>query len=152
MCKRSLNWLPLTRPQLGTRPDTQARALTGNPTGSLSVCRPALNPLSPISQSSLLCLLYEGETEAYWKLGNWSRSCSHYVAQPLHKSKCIWTQTWNLNHRTVLPQWAVSDASLIVVIKSYLIVSLAHQSFEPLIYSQISTYLSLSRIYPVGKK
>ena len=43
-------WLPLARPLLGIWPATQACALTGNRTGSLSVHRLALNPLSHTSQ------------------------------------------------------------------------------------------------------
>ena len=52
MCKRYIDPLPLTCPQLGTWPNTQAYALTGNRTGDLSVCRPVLNPLSRTSQAS----------------------------------------------------------------------------------------------------
>ena len=45
--ERNINvWLPLTHPLLGTWPATQACGLTGNGTRDLSVCRPALNPLS----------------------------------------------------------------------------------------------------------
>ena len=44
-------WLPLTHPQLGTWPATQAHALTGNRTSDPLVHRPALSPLSPTSQS-----------------------------------------------------------------------------------------------------
>ena len=43
-------WLPLEQPLLGTRPTTQACALTANQTGNPLVCRPALNPLSHTSQ------------------------------------------------------------------------------------------------------
>ena len=43
-------WLPLSRPLLGTWPETQAHALTGNQTGYSLVCRPVLNPLSHSSQ------------------------------------------------------------------------------------------------------
>ena len=50
MCERNISWLPLTCPQLGTWPATQACALTGNRTSDLSVCRLALNPLSHTSQ------------------------------------------------------------------------------------------------------
>ena len=46
--------MPLTHPQLGTWPTTQARALTGNRTGHLLVCRPELNPLSHTSQGLLV--------------------------------------------------------------------------------------------------
>ena len=35
---------------LSNRPTTQARALTGNQTGNVLVCRPVLNPLSHTSQ------------------------------------------------------------------------------------------------------
>ena len=45
-------WLPVTRPLLGTWPETQACALTGNWTGDPLVHRPALNPLSHTSQGS----------------------------------------------------------------------------------------------------
>ena len=48
--ERNMDWLPLTRPQLGTGPATQAYALTGNRTVNLLVCRLALNPLSHTSQ------------------------------------------------------------------------------------------------------
>ena len=51
--ERNINvWLPLERPLLGTWPTTQTCALTGNPTSDSLVCRPALNPLSHISQGS----------------------------------------------------------------------------------------------------
>ena len=44
MWERNINWLPFACPQPGTWPTTQACALTGNRTGGLLVCRPALNP------------------------------------------------------------------------------------------------------------
>ena len=50
MCERYIERLPLTRPQLGIWPTTQARALPGNQTSDLSVCRPALSSLSHTSQ------------------------------------------------------------------------------------------------------
>ena len=51
--ERNINvWLPLTSPQLGTWPTTQACALTGNRTSDLSVCRRALDPLSHTSQGT----------------------------------------------------------------------------------------------------
>ena len=50
MCKRNMDRLPLTRPQLGTWPATQACALTGNHTSNLSVHRPSLSSLSHTSQ------------------------------------------------------------------------------------------------------
>ena len=60
MYTRDINRLPLVRPQQGTWPATQACALTGNRTGSLSVGRPAaLNPLSHTSQ---------GHTPAFFTL------------------------------------------------------------------------------------
>ena len=53
-------WLPLTHPQLGTWPATQACVLTGNRTGDPLVLRLALNPLSHTSQGlvspSFLCM------------------------------------------------------------------------------------------------
>ena len=45
--------LPLACAQPGTWPATQARALTGNPTGDHLILRPALNPLSHTSQSEI---------------------------------------------------------------------------------------------------
>ena len=50
MPERYINWLPLTRPQPGTWPATQACALTGNQTSDLSVHRLVLNPLSHTTQ------------------------------------------------------------------------------------------------------
>ena len=52
MCKRNIEWLPLTYPQLGSHPKTQACALTGNQTGNLSVCRLTLNPQSLTSRGT----------------------------------------------------------------------------------------------------
>ena len=48
-------WLPLMWPPLRTWPTTQACALTGNQAGDL-VLQPTLNPLSYISQGSLLSI------------------------------------------------------------------------------------------------
>ena len=48
--------------QLGTWPTTQARALTGNQTSNLSVCRPALSPLSHTSQGKYTIFEREGST------------------------------------------------------------------------------------------
>ena len=49
--ERNINvWLPLTRPLLGTLPETQACALTGNGTGDPLVHRLALNLLTHTSQ------------------------------------------------------------------------------------------------------
>ena len=50
MCKRNIQHLPHTRPQLRTWPTTQECALTRNPTDNLLVRRPALSPLSHSSQ------------------------------------------------------------------------------------------------------
>ena len=59
MCERHIDWLPLTHPEPGTRPATQACALTGNQTTDPLVRRPALNPLSHTSQGeSVLFLEY----------------------------------------------------------------------------------------------
>ena len=67
MCKRYMDWLPLTCPQLGTWPLTQACALTGNRTGDLWVCRPALNPLSHTSQGKIISfyLLIKGGNKMF---------------------------------------------------------------------------------------
>ena len=56
MCERYSDLLPLTHPQLGTRPATQACTLAGNRTGNLLVHRPALNPLSHTSQGAQIQL------------------------------------------------------------------------------------------------
>ena len=53
-CVGDIGWLPLTRPQPDAWPATQACALTGNRTGDLWVCRPALSPLSHTSQRKLI--------------------------------------------------------------------------------------------------
>ena len=51
MCERNISvWLPLAHPLLGTWPETQAWALTGNQTNKLLVYRLMLNPLSHTSQ------------------------------------------------------------------------------------------------------
>ena len=50
MCERYINWLPLMHPLLGTWPETQACALTGNRTGNSLVHRLTLSPLSHTSQ------------------------------------------------------------------------------------------------------
>ena len=47
-------WLPLERPLLGTWPETQACALTGNQTGNPLVRRLVLNPLSHARQGNFL--------------------------------------------------------------------------------------------------
>ena len=57
MCERYINWLPLTHPQSGTWPATQACALAGNRTGDPSVRRPVLSPPSHTSWG-LRSLLY----------------------------------------------------------------------------------------------
>ena len=46
MCEIHMDQLPLTHPQLGTWPKTQAYALTGNQTFDLFVHRPALSLLA----------------------------------------------------------------------------------------------------------
>ena len=49
--ERKINvWLPLMLHFLGSWPETQACALTGNQTGDPLVCRPVLNPLNHTSQ------------------------------------------------------------------------------------------------------
>ena len=60
MCERYIKWLPLTYPQLGTWPTTQACALIWNQTGDLLVLRPVLNLLSHTSQGKP-CLLYTSD-------------------------------------------------------------------------------------------
>ena len=50
-------WLPLVYPLLGTRPATQACALTGNPTNDPLLHSLALDPLSHTSQSPMHFLI-----------------------------------------------------------------------------------------------
>ena len=67
VCKRNIDWLPLTHPQPGTWSTTQARALTRNQTGDLLVHRPrpALNPRSHTSQGlNLYFLVHRWQTQA----------------------------------------------------------------------------------------
>ena len=56
-------------PPLGTWPTTQACALTGNKTGNPLVCRPALSPLSHISQSETIKLLEENIGGKLYNIG-----------------------------------------------------------------------------------
>ena len=51
-------WLPLTCPQLGTWPATQACALTGNQTGDPLVCWPTCNPLHQPGHTGLFFNVY----------------------------------------------------------------------------------------------
>ena len=53
---RNIDWLPLVHPPLGTRPATQACALTVNRSGALLVHRLALNPPSHTSQGTVTIL------------------------------------------------------------------------------------------------
>ena len=52
MCHINMDRLPLTCPQVGTWPATQARALTRSQSGDLLVHRLVLSPLSHTSQGS----------------------------------------------------------------------------------------------------
>ena len=58
MCETYVSQLPLSRPQPGTCPATQAGALTGNQTSDPLVRRPVLNPLSHTSQGSITWFIY----------------------------------------------------------------------------------------------
>ena len=55
MCERNIDQLLLARPLLGSWPETQECALTGNQT-HLSVQRLALSPLSHTNQGNMLIL------------------------------------------------------------------------------------------------
>ena len=68
MYKRYIDQLPLTHPQLGTWPATQACALTGNQSGDLLVPRLAHNPLSHTSQGSSPTILNDS-LAGYSRLG-----------------------------------------------------------------------------------
>ena len=69
MCERNINWLPLSCPQLGTQPTTQACALTGNRTGDFSICRLVLNPPSHTSQGPIKFLKTAGPGRSLWGEG-----------------------------------------------------------------------------------
>ena len=57
-------WLPLTLPQLGTWPATQACALTGNQTGDPLVHRLVLNPLSHTSWGQFLTVFHHSQKKS----------------------------------------------------------------------------------------
>ena len=59
MCKRNIDWLSLTYPA------TQARALTGNQSGNLPVCRPAPDPPHHSSQGCILSVCSTNEMFMY---------------------------------------------------------------------------------------
>ena len=96
--------LPLTRPKLGTWPATQACALSGNLTGDLLVCRPALNPLSHTSQGAVFSHSVEGEnicTPVFFFFGAYSqRSCisfqQYHLLQMIEKAGmfCWFNKFW----------------------------------------------------------
>ena len=70
--ERNINvWFPLTCPQLGSWPATQACALTGNWTDDPLVGRPALNPLSYTSQG---VKQFYGKFAENQTLASWSKS------------------------------------------------------------------------------
>ena len=69
MCEREVDLLPLTCPELGTWPETQACALTGNPTRDPLLLRLALNPLSHTSQGwSFDLFFYLGHISLSWHM------------------------------------------------------------------------------------
>ena len=79
MCERYIDWLPFTRPQLGTWPTTQMCALTGHQTGNLLVRRLVLNPLSHISPGCLVLFL---QFDLFFHLGHVSLS-PHFGSLPV---------------------------------------------------------------------
>ena len=66
MCERNSDWLPLSHPQLGTWPATQACALTGNRTSNLSVHRLALSPLTHTSQGMITSYMSRATQGIKW--------------------------------------------------------------------------------------
>ena len=58
MCERNIDWLPLAHSPTGTRtrPTIQACALTGNQTGSLSLCGMMPNQFCHIGQGRKVTL------------------------------------------------------------------------------------------------
>ena len=102
-------WLPLTCPQLATRPATQACALTGNWTGDPLVCRPALKPLSYTGQghlryffkSSLFhCVCYSRSANRSYKPvpqlkgGVWHKGALHEPWVEFFWSRPWWIPSW----------------------------------------------------------
>ena len=65
------NQLSLTHSQLGIWPTIQAYALTGKRTSSFSGHRPALNPLSHVSQGyNIVCLTSSGVLLNVWSMNS----------------------------------------------------------------------------------
>ena len=81
MCKRNINLLPLALPQLGSRPATQACALTGDLTSNLRICRLAL---SPLSHTSIIFFIHTFGYFPVWSVMN-------TVAVNIHVQDFVWT-------------------------------------------------------------
>ena len=75
-CERHMDWWPLTSPQLGTWPATQACALARDQTSDLSVCRLALSPLNHTSQGKILCTYIYKIIDNYAKMENIFNKCN----------------------------------------------------------------------------
>ena len=71
----SINRLPLTYPQMGAWPETQACALTGNRTSDLSVSKPVLNLLSHTIQRQVLNFKWS-PLELGFSTGAWEEGSS----------------------------------------------------------------------------
>ena len=67
---RNIDWLPLARPQPGSRLTTQASGLRRDQTGNPSVCGPALSPLSHTSQGINGKTKGSGIKDGNWELRN----------------------------------------------------------------------------------
>ena len=85
MGERNIHPLPLTCPQWGTWPATQACALTGNRTGDLLVCRPAHNPLSHTSQDIDKRYIYLEPRVVFQYIPKW-------VLETLGRSLHLWLE------------------------------------------------------------
>ena len=94
----NIEQLPLTCPQRGTRPTTQAHVLAGGQTGESSIHRAALSPLSHTSHGSLAdsCMCPDGDRTR--SLGV-SVRCSNQLSYPV-RARSVFFLMW-LNISTV---------------------------------------------------
>ena len=97
--------LPLARPLLGTWPETQAWALTGNQTGDPSVYRPVLSPLSHTTQG-LFVLSYDWH-RTLCKLKCWPRSKRAFQSE---RNKHL----SDINKKIILDPWIRAKAQRVL--------------------------------------
>ena len=92
--------LPLACPQLGTRPATQAWALTGNWTGDPFILRPVLNPLATRARAKtisflagtlLLCFSFPLSFHPVG-LGEWHSRTQHFSSFLLKETRSFYSE------------------------------------------------------------